>query len=154
MKCNMRIINSANFFSHYNSIFQSFLFSFTAKKQAGWKQAWRKHLLKWTLTLTLQVNLFSANLWKKCKTRDALVLPELCTVLITGFSCLNRNLLLSGAYNSKQHNIILLYKMRLINRIIIVMCPLCRGLAQGWHNTSELHSLAVLSREKGILRLP
>jgi len=88
-------------------------------------------MLKWTLTLRVQVNSFSGNLQKKGRTRDALVLPELCIVLTTSFGSLDRNLLLSGAYNSNQPNIILLYKMRLINRIIIVMCPLCRGLGQG-----------------------
>lgn len=84
----------------------------------------------------MQVNLLSANLWEKCEKRDALVLPELCTVLIASFGSLNKSLLLlSGAFNGEQHNIILLYKMRLIKRIIIVS-PLQR------------------SREKGILRLP
>lgn len=61
---------------------------------------------------------------------------------------MGRNLLFLGAYNSKQHNTTLLYEIRLINRIIIAMCPLWRGLAQGWNNTSKLHSPATILGKK------
>lgn len=151
---NMKIINSTIIFSHCNSSFQSFLFSFSAKTWALWDKAQRKQLLKWRLTLAEQVNSFSTNLWRKCKMRCIGFFWALHNAY-NKFTFLCRNFLFFwGAYNSKQHNTTLPYKMRLINKIIIAMCPLCRGLAQGWNSTSKLHSLAMLLGKKGISRLP
>lgn len=142
------------FFLIVTAVFNHFCSVFSAKTWALWDKAQRKQLLKWRLTLAEQVNSFSTNLWRKYKMRCIGFFWALHNAY-NKFTFLCRNFLFFwGAYNSKQHNTTLPYKMRLINKIIIAMCPLCRGLAQGWNSTSKLHSLAMLLGKKGISRLP